>query len=87
MKKIILKAEDLDGYLTLKDRANIKELDDFYAEAIGSFEILSSSHNEDRLKKEKDRLIGLYDSMGQLMQKITSKEEHLHIYPFDTPVT
>jgi uracil phosphoribosyltransferase len=86
MKKIILKAEDLDGYLTKSDRSNIKKLDDFYAEATSSFEILSSSHNEERLKKEKDSLISLYDSMGQLMQKIAAKEEHLHIYPFDTPV-
>ena len=86
MNKIILKAEDLDGYLTTSDRENIKKLDDFYAEAVSSFEILSSSHNEERLKKEKDRLISLYDTMGQLMQEIASKEEHLHIYPFDTPV-
>ena len=85
MNKIVLKAEDLDGYLTEDDRNNIKQLDDFYAEATVSFEILSSSHNEERLKKEKERLIGLYDSMGQLMQEIASKEEHLHIYPFDTP--
>ena len=63
MNKIVLKAEDLDGYLTEDDRNNIKQLDDFYAEATVSFEILSSSHNEERLKKEKERLIGLYDSM------------------------
>ncbi len=86
MNKIILKAEDLDGYLTSSDRANIKQLDDFYAEATVSFEILSSSHNEERLKKEKKRLISLYDTMGQIMQDIVSKEEHLHVYPFDTPV-
>ncbi|MCK5200325.1 MAG: uracil phosphoribosyltransferase, partial [Spirochaetales bacterium] len=86
MNKIVLKAEDLDGYLTENDRNNIRQLDDFFAEATGSFEILSSSHNEERLKKEKNRLIGLYDSMGRLMQNIASKEEHLHIYPFDTPV-
>lgn len=86
MNKIVLKAEDLDGYLTKNDRNNIRQLDDFYAEATSSFEILSSSHNEERLKKEKKRLISLYDSMGQLMQEITAKEEHLHIYPFDTPV-
>lgn len=86
MSKIILKAEDLDGYLTLKDRENIGRLDSFYEEAVGSFEILSSSHNEERLKKEKKKLISLYDTMGQLMQEIASKEEHLHIYPFDTPV-
>ncbi len=86
MSKIILKAEDLDDYLTSEDRANISRLDSFYEEAISSFEILSSSHNEQRLKKEKDKLINLYDTMGQLMQEIASKEEHLHIYPFDTPV-
>ena len=37
MNKIILKAEDLDGYLAFGDRANIKQLDDFYAEAGGTF--------------------------------------------------
>ena len=43
MNKIILRAEDLDGYLTENDRNNIRQLDDFFAEATGSFEILSSS--------------------------------------------
>ena len=85
MDKIILKATDLDGYLTDKDKSYIEEIDAFYKEAIASFEILSSSHSEQRLKKEKKKLVDLFTEMGNLMHEISVNESQLHIYSFDTP--
>ena len=85
MDKIILKATDLDGYLTEKDKDYLAKIHSYYGEAGSSFEILSSSHNEQRLKKEKKKLVKLFTDMGDLMQELSSNEPHLHIYPFDTP--
>ncbi len=85
MEKIILKATDLDGYLTDKDKDYIKKINGYYSETTSSFEILSSSNNEDRLKKEKQKLVQLFTDMGNLMKEISSHEPQLHIYSFDTP--
>ena len=40
--KIILKAEDLDGYLTEQDNLYLHEMDNLYAKAMDSFKIISS---------------------------------------------
>lgn len=85
MDKIILKATDLDGYLTESDKNYLDRIQRYYMEAHSSFEILSTSHNEQRLKKEKKKLVRLFTDMGDLMQELSSNEPHLHIYPFDTP--
>ncbi len=85
MEKIILKATDLDGYLTDNDKKYLKEINGLYSHAVSSFEILSSSHNEQRLKKEKNKLVRLFTEMGDLMHELSRNEPQLHIYPFDTP--
>jgi uracil phosphoribosyltransferase len=83
--KVILKAADLDGYLSGQDKAYLDQMDSYYAEATSAFEALSASRNEVRLKTEKDRLIGLYDRMGKLMQEITRAESSIQVYSFATP--
>ncbi len=85
MEKIILKATDLDGYLTKKDKSYIEKIDAYYSEATVSFEILAHSHSEQRLKKEKKKLVELFTEMGNLMHEISAAESKLHIYSFDTP--
>lgn len=85
MEKIILKATDLDGYLTDEDKNYIKKIDTYYSRATISFEILSQSHSEQRLKKEKNNLAKLFTEMGNLMHEISAHEPKLHIYSFDTP--
>lgn len=85
MAKVILKAADLDGYLTDRDKAFLTRMDEHYARAQQAFEILSSSRNEARLAGEKERLIGLYDLMGKLMQEITRDEPSVQVYSFVTP--
>ena len=35
--KIILKAEDLDGYLTAEDMSDLKRLDDMFKDTMKSF--------------------------------------------------
>ena len=85
MSKIILKARDLDGYLSPSDKEIIKAMDDKYEEALGVCSILSQADSADSIKAAKDRLIALYSEMGEMMQEITQKEPQIHVYSFETP--
>lgn len=85
MSKYVLKASELDGFLTEQDKAYLSQMDRLYGEALQAFEILSSSQNEARLKAAKSRLIELYTSMGKLMQEIIKQEPSIRVYSFVTP--
>ncbi|MFW5777121.1 MAG: uracil phosphoribosyltransferase [Spirochaetota bacterium] len=87
MDTIVLKATDLDGYLTEGDRASLDAMDDLYAQVTEASRVLSSSQNEQRLVQEKQRLIELYNRMGDRMQEITATEPAIRVYSFQTPPT
>ncbi|HUX11869.1 MAG TPA: uracil phosphoribosyltransferase, partial [Spirochaetia bacterium] len=87
MERVVLRAADLDGYLNDADKDHLREMDSHYEQARQAFEVLSSSQNESRLKSEKERLIGLYSDMGDLMQQITAAEPAINVYSFQTPRT
>jgi len=85
MNNIILKAEDLDGYLTPKDREYIESMDRIYREVMSCFSILDTSRLEREKKREEETLIRLYNEMGSMMQEICKTESRLHVYSFETP--
>jgi uracil phosphoribosyltransferase len=85
MAKVILRAADLDGYLSDADKNHLAQMDRYYGEAVGAFEALSASRSEVRLKTEKDRLIGLYNCMGKFMQEITTADPSIQVYSFIAP--
>ena len=85
MSKIILKAQDLDGYLTAKDNAYLAQMDALYRQAMVSFNILGMSHSENEKKKEEATLIELYNTMGSLMKEICASEPRIQVYSFVTP--
>ncbi|MDR3138925.1 MAG: uracil phosphoribosyltransferase [Treponema sp.] len=85
MNKIILKAEDLDGYLSETDKTYMSRMDKIYREVMSCFSILSSSRLERERQREEDNLIGLYNEMGTLMQEICSNEPGIQVYSFLTP--
>lgn len=87
MGTIVLKATDLDGFLTEGDKASLVRMDDLYNEVTDASRVLSSSQNEQRLGQEKQRLIELYNQMGEEMQRITAAEEAIKVYSFQTPPT
>ena len=87
MDTIVLKATDLDGYLTEGDRTSLDAMDDLYGEVTEASRVLSSSQNEQRLVQEKQRLIDLYNQMGDRMQEITAGEPAIKVYSFQTPPT
>ena len=85
MEHIVLKARDLDGYLTESDKKNIERLNSEYEKAIDSFRELEGSSEIDVRKNAMDNLIGLYNSMGKSMQGIVAVEPQIHVYSFETP--
>ncbi len=85
MNKVVLKAQDLDGYLTEADKANIARMDGLYRQVMLSFSILSNSGSASERRKEEQSLIDLYNEMGRLMQEICKDEKGIHVYSFLTP--
>ena len=55
--KVILKAEDLDGYLTEKDQEYLSKLDKLYDEAMESFKVLSAGGFSSTMATEEKKII------------------------------
>jgi uracil phosphoribosyltransferase len=85
MSRVVLKAQDLDGFLQEGDKASIARMDGLYREAMLSFNILSSAHSEEERKREEGHLIDLYNKMGALMQDICHAEPRIQVYSFVAP--
>jgi uracil phosphoribosyltransferase len=85
MNKVILKAEDLDGYLTGRDKEYIARMDGVYRELTGSFSVLASGGPDREKAKEEENLIRLFNEMGLMMQEICKEEPGLQVYSFLTP--
>ncbi|HEY9054619.1 MAG TPA: uracil phosphoribosyltransferase [Rectinemataceae bacterium] len=85
MSKIILKAQDLDGFLTPQDNAYLARMESLYRQAMVSFNILATAHTESARKKEESALVELYNTMGGIMQEICAAEPRLHVYSFAAP--
>jgi uracil phosphoribosyltransferase len=85
MNEIVLKAQDLDGYLTASDHEYIESMGKIYREVMSSYSILDTSRLEKEKKREEDALIRLFNEMGSIMQEICRAENRLHVYSFETP--
>jgi uracil phosphoribosyltransferase len=85
MNNIILKAEDLDGFLMEADKAAIISMDKFYREVLSSFSLLASERSELGKRREEENLIRLYNEMGTRMQNICKETAGIHVYSFLTP--
>lgn len=73
MNKIILKAEDLDGYLTQEDQNDLNELSKVYDETMKTFAPLN-----------KEKTIEQFDKMGHMMQDICKKHPSIRVFSFET---
>ncbi len=67
--KVILKAEDLDGFLTKEDNDVLKEMQACYQD------ILFANGNS-------DQVIDGYKLIGEKMKDVIANEERIHVYPF-----
>ena len=80
MEKIILKADELDGYLTDFDKENLKTMDLLFGKALDIFPKV-----QDGKKETEQTLISIYNEMGNLMQEICQKNPRIHVYSFISP--
>lgn len=71
--KIILKAEDLDGYLTEQDMKDLNSLEEMYNQAMTNFSPLNIENT-----------INAYDKMGKAMQDICSQHPAVQVFSFVT---
>jgi uracil phosphoribosyltransferase len=85
MRNVILKAEDLDGYLTEADKTALAQMDSLYRQVMSCFSIYSTSQSEKEKNRERDNLISVYNEMGALMQEICRNESGIQVYSFLTP--
>jgi len=85
MSKIILKAQDLDGYLTESDNLNLARMDSLFRQAMVSFNILNTASAGSARRREETVLIELYNQMGGIMQDICASEPGIQVYSFATP--
>ncbi len=72
-EKIILKAEDLDGYLTQKDFDDIGLLKSMYDENQRNFSPLNE-----------DKVIQNFDKMGKELQRICKENPNIKVFSFET---
>jgi len=84
MNKVILKAEDLDGYLTQTDKDYLSRMDSLYKQVMKAFSRLESGLQEERRSGE-DTLIALFEDMGKMMQEICAQTPNIHVYTFHSP--
>ncbi len=72
-EKIILKAEDLDGYLTKKDMTDLQELKSMYEDTMKFFE-----------PADKDKIVESFDKLGHKLQEICKENPAIKVFSFET---
>jgi len=85
MSKVVLKAQDLDGFLTDADKSALGRMDALYRQAMVSFNILSTAGGASERRKEEKALIDLYAEIGSQMKDICKGEKGIQVYSFVTP--
>ena len=85
MAKVILKAQDLDGYLSNGDKATIDDMNVRYGKALDRFRALDSEVAAGERDKATADVIGMYNEMGHAMREIVAREPRVHVYSFETP--
>ena len=80
MDKVILKAGELDGYLSAADKDNLLALDVLYEKVL---EISGRLYNGEQ--NAESSLIELYNETGNLLQEICRKTPQIHVYTFLSP--
>jgi uracil phosphoribosyltransferase len=84
MDKIVLQAADLDGYLTPADQEVIAQVGSLYGRALEDFICLGSSNIQERQGAE-ERLLSVFNELGEKMQTVIGAERRIHVYSLETP--
>jgi uracil phosphoribosyltransferase len=84
MDKIVLHAAELDGYLTPADQAAIVQVGDLYGRALEDFILLDSGNVREQQGAE-ERLLSLFNKLGEMLQTMVGAERRIHVYSLETP--
>lgn len=84
MDKIVLQAADLDGYLTGADQEAIVQVGDLYGRALDEFVCLAGEKAPER-KRAQERLLAMFNELGEIMQGVVDAERRIHVYSLETP--
>jgi len=84
MKQVIMEAESLQGYLTSKDNAYLKKLDELYNQTMQQFTRLDTAADIKEKDAAETEIIALYDKMGKILQEICKEVPQLKVYSFIT---
>jgi len=84
MDKVVLQAADLDGYLTAADLEAIGGLHRLYDQALGEFENLEN-RTVSVQKAAEERLLQIFNDLGETMQALIKNERRIHVYSLETP--
>jgi uracil phosphoribosyltransferase len=85
MNRIILKAQDLDGFLSDADRKNIADFTaryDILQKSYVAYDRAIADGNKEEIEQTQNSLISLYNEMGQAMQDLMRDEKNIHVYSF-----
>lgn len=84
MRKEVLRAQALDGYLSDTDVVNIGRLDHIYDRALELFPSLEKSGEIGSFINNGDShpLVTLFNQMGHFMQQVVENECNIVVYPF-----
>ena len=85
MANVVLKAQDLDGYLNSDDKRTIEEMDARYRSAQQCFNALEDSGRAEGRERAVTGLIELYNEFGRVMKQIIAREPKVNVYSFGTP--
>lgn len=83
--KVVLRAEDLDGYLTEKDQEYLGKMDVLYEKVMKSFKIIASGGFSSTLANEEKKVIDIFNDMGHIMQEVCKEVPQLQVFSFVTP--
>ena len=84
MDKIVLQAADLDGYLTRADLAAIARTGELYGRALADFACLAGEKAPE-CKRAQERLLAMFNELGEIMQGVVDGERRIHVYSLETP--
>ncbi len=84
MTKLILRAMDLDGFLTETDQRHLQALDEKYQEAMNVFRQYENPHG-DAPERAREDMTRVYSELGHMMQEMLAGERNIHVFSFETP--
>lgn len=85
MSKIILHAQDLDGFLKPDDKKSIETANRLYDVSLEACRRISEAADSDSRRKAEEDLVKSASDIGHYLETIIKKEDSIHVYSFETP--